>query len=54
MRMKEHFWPAEEWRRPRPIIQAIKVGLREAKSEFKREVNKQKLVRKLRENPDVF
>lgn len=54
MRMKERFWPAEQVRRPRPIVQAIKVGLREAKSEFKREVNKQKLVRKLREHPDVF
>lgn len=54
MRMKEHFWPAEQTRRPRPIVQAIKVGLREAKREFKREVSKQEHLRKVRENPDVF
>lgn len=50
MRMKEHFWPAEQTRRPRPIVQAIKVGLREAK----RELIRQKRLQKLRDNPDVF
>lgn len=48
--MKERFWPFEQERRPRPIVQAIKVGLREAK----RELIRQKRLRKLRDLPDVF
>lgn len=49
MRMKEFVWPAEQERRPRPVFQAIKVGLREAKREFKRQQHAQK-----RDLPDPF
>lgn len=50
MRMKERFWPFEQERRPSPVLQAIKVGLREAK----RELTKQQRAQKVRGLPDPF
>lgn len=50
MKMKNHFWPFEQERRPSPIVQAIKVGLREAK----RELTRQKHAQKVRDLPDPF
>jgi len=50
MRMKEHYWPAEQTRRPRPIVQAIKV----AKRAFDHELNRQKQAQKVRDLPDPF
>lgn len=50
MRMKEHFWPAEQERRPSPIRQALKAGVRE----FKRELKRQEHLQKVRDLPDPF
>lgn len=50
MRMKELIWPAEQTRRPRLIVQAIKVGLREAR----RELTRQQQAQKVRDLPDPF
>lgn len=50
MKMKESNWPLEQERRPRPVIQAIVVGIREAK----RELNRQKQAKKVRDLPDPF
>lgn len=50
MRMKEHFWPSEQERRPSPIRQALKAGVRE----FKRELGRQKQAEKARDLPDPF
>jgi hypothetical protein len=50
MRMKEHFWPAEQQRRPIPVVQALRAGARE----FKRELGRQKQAKKVRDLPDPF
>ena len=50
MRMKEANWPAEQVRRPPRVIQAIVVGIREAK----RENNRLKQAEKVRDLPDPF
>jgi hypothetical protein len=50
MRMKEANWPAEQERRPRPLIKAIQVAAREGMREFKR----QKHLERVRDLPDPF
>lgn len=50
MRMKEFFWPFEQERRPRPVIQAFKA----AKRAFDHELNRQKQAKKVRDLPDPF
>ncbi len=50
MKMKEHFWPVEQERRPSPIRQALVAGVRE----FKRELVRQEHMRKVRSKPDPF
>jgi len=50
MRMKEHFWPAEQERRPSPVIQALKA----AKRAYDHERSRQKQAEKARDLPDPF
>lgn len=50
MKMKEHYWPAEQQPRPRPVFQAFKAAARE----FKRELGRQKQAEKVRDLPDPF